>query len=64
MRIGSRSLAPRVEYRFKQLPKHDKEAIIKAGRFRIDREAGEIWWTKTMSPVIHDAAAPAHDHPH
>ena len=41
-RIGSRSLALKVEYRFKQLSKQDKEAIIRAGRLRIDRKSGEI----------------------
>jgi putative endonuclease len=43
-RIGSRSLALKVEYRFKQLPKRDKEVIVRAGRFRVDRKSGEIWW--------------------
>ena len=43
-RIGSRSLALKVEYRFKQLPKRDKEAIVRAGRFRVDRKSGEIMW--------------------
>ncbi len=41
-RIGSRSLALKVEYRFKQLSKQNKEAIIRAGRLRIDRKSGEI----------------------
>jgi putative endonuclease len=41
-RIGSHSLALKVEYRFKQLSKQDKEAIIRAGRLRIDRKSGEI----------------------
>lgn len=41
-RIGTRSLALKVEYRFKQLSKKDKEAIIRAGRLRIDRKSGEI----------------------
>lgn len=41
-RIGSRSLALKVEYRFKQLPKRNKEAIVRAGRLRFDRESGEI----------------------
>jgi hypothetical protein len=45
-------LALKVEYRFKQLPKRDKEAIIKAGRFRIDRESGEISWSKRKVPVV------------
>jgi putative endonuclease len=43
-RIGSRSLALKVEYRFKQLPKRDKEVIVRAGRFRVDRKSGEIRW--------------------
>ena len=43
-RIGSRSLALKVEYRFKQLPKRGKEAIIRAGKLRLDRESGEIRW--------------------
>ena len=43
-RIGSRSLALKVEYRFKQLPKRDKEAIIQAGTLRVDRKSGEIRW--------------------
>ena len=37
-RIGSRSLALKVEYRFKRLPKRDKEAIVRTGRLRFDRE--------------------------
>jgi putative endonuclease len=41
-RIGSRSLALKVEYRFKQLPKQAKEAIVRAGRLRFDRTSGEI----------------------
>ena len=41
-RIGSRSLALKVEYRFKQLTKMDKEVIISAGKMRVDRESGEI----------------------
>ena len=41
-RIGSRSLALKVEYRFKQLPKRDKEAIISVGKLRLDRKSGEI----------------------
>lgn len=55
-RIGSRSLALKVEYQFKQLPKRDKEAVIRAGRFRINRESGEIRWIKTMARVIQHAA--------
>jgi putative endonuclease len=41
-RIGSHSLALKVEYRFKQLRKRDKEAIVRAGRLRFDRKSGEI----------------------
>ncbi len=41
-RIGSRSLALKVEYRFKQLSKRAKEAIIMAGKLRFDRETGGI----------------------
>jgi putative endonuclease len=41
-RIGPRSLALKVEYRFKQLRKRDKEAIVRAGRLRFDRKSGEI----------------------
>jgi putative endonuclease len=43
-RIGSRSLALKVEYRFKRLPKRDKEAIVKAGKIRFDRTTGRIRW--------------------
>ena len=41
-RLGSRSLALKVEYWFKQLSKQDNEAIIRAGKFRIDRKSGKI----------------------
>lgn len=41
-RIGSRSLAIRVEYRFKRLSKRNKESIIRAGKLRFDRETGAI----------------------
>ena len=41
-RIGSRSLALKVEYRFKQLSKRDKEAIVRTGTLRFDRTSGEI----------------------
>ena len=41
-RLGSRSLALKVEYWFKQLSKQDKEAIIRAGKFRINRKSGKI----------------------
>ena len=41
-RLGSHSLALKVEYRFKQLPKRDKESIVRAGEFRVNRKSGEI----------------------
>ncbi|MFO7535429.1 MAG: GIY-YIG nuclease family protein [Kiritimatiellia bacterium] len=41
-RIGSHSLALKVEYRFKQLPKAAKEALIAAGKMRINRTTGAI----------------------
>jgi putative endonuclease len=41
-RIGSRSLALKVEYRFKQLSKRDKEAIVLSGKLRVNRETGMI----------------------
>ncbi|OGV69432.1 MAG: hypothetical protein A2283_16430 [Lentisphaerae bacterium RIFOXYA12_FULL_48_11] len=41
-RIGSRSLALKVEYRFKRLPKRSKEAIIRTGVLHFDRKSGEI----------------------
>ena len=41
-RIGSRSLALKVEYRFKRLSKRDKEAIVRAGKLRFDRKSGEL----------------------
>ena len=41
-RIGSRSLALKVEYRFKQLSKKEKESIVAAGKFRLDRKTGAI----------------------
>jgi putative endonuclease len=41
-RIGSQSLALKVEYRFKQLSKARKEAIIAARRLQFDRESGRI----------------------
>lgn len=41
-RIGTRSLALKVEYRFKQLPKRRKEAIVRTGKLCFDRESGEI----------------------
>jgi len=39
-RLGSHSLALKVEYRFKQLSKADKEAIIRSGRMRVERVSG------------------------
>lgn len=41
-RIGTRSVALKAEYWFKQLSKPNKEAIITTGRVRIDRKSGEI----------------------
>lgn len=41
-RIGSRSLALKVEYRFKQLTKRRKEAILHTRRLCFDRETGRI----------------------
>lgn len=41
-RIGSRSLALKVECRFKQLPKREKEAVVQSGKLRFDRETGKI----------------------
>jgi putative endonuclease len=41
-RVGAHALALKVEYRFKQLPKPHKEAIVRAGRLRFDRETGQI----------------------
>jgi putative endonuclease len=41
-RIGSRSLALKVEYWFKRLSKRDKEAIIAAGKIRLVRKSGKI----------------------
>lgn len=41
-RIESRSLALKVEYRFKRLPKPDKERIVRAGKLQFDRETGRI----------------------
>jgi putative endonuclease len=40
--IGSRSLALKVEYRFKQLPRLTKSAIVRAGRLACDPDSGEI----------------------
>ena len=41
-RIGSRSLALKVECRFKRLPQRDKEALIRVGQLRFDQETGAI----------------------
>ena len=41
-RIGSRSLALKAEYWFKQLSKQDKEAIVTAGQLCIDRKSGRV----------------------
>ena len=41
-RLGSRSLALKVEYWFKQLSKPDKETLVRAGKLRIDRTSGKI----------------------
>lgn len=41
-RIGTRSLALKAEYWFKQLAKRDKEAIVTAGRLSLDRKSGRI----------------------
>lgn len=41
-RIGARSLALKVEYRFKRLSKRSKEAIIRTGKLHFDRESGKI----------------------
>ena len=45
-RIGSRALALKVEYWFKRLSRHRKEAIVKSGRLRFDRVSGTITWPK------------------
>ena len=41
-RVGPRALALKVEYRFKQLCKRDKEAIVRAGRLYFDTKSGKI----------------------
>ena len=41
-RVGSRALALKVEYWFKQLPKKRKEAIVRTGQLRFDRVSGKI----------------------
>jgi putative endonuclease len=40
--IGSRSLALKVEYRFKRLPRRAKERIIRAGHLCFNRISGMI----------------------
>ena len=40
--VGSRSLALKVEYRFKRLPRTAKNAIVRAGRLVCDRHTGAI----------------------
>ncbi len=40
--IGTRSLALKVEYRFKQLAKPQKERIVRAGRLYFDEVSGRI----------------------
>jgi putative endonuclease len=39
-RIATRSLALKAEYNFKQLSKRAKEAVVRAGRIRIERKTG------------------------
>jgi putative endonuclease len=41
-RIGTHSLALKVEHRFKQLTKDSKERIVRTGKLRFDRKSGEI----------------------
>ena len=41
-RIGTHSLALKVEYRFKQLSKRQKESILRRGVLRWDSETGAI----------------------
>ncbi len=50
-RIGTRSLALKAEYRFKQLPKRVKEAIVKAGKLRLDRMTGAVKPVSRLSKV-------------
>ena len=40
--IGSRSLALKVEYRFKQLKRPQKERIVRAGQLCFDEVSGRI----------------------
>ena len=51
-RIGSRSLALKVEYWFKQLSKRDKEAIISTGKLRLNRESGKIRGVKNAETEL------------
>lgn len=41
-RIGDRSLALKVEYRFKRLPCARKEMIVKTGKLKFDENSGRI----------------------
>lgn len=41
-RVGTRALALKVEYRFKQLSKQHKESIVRAGKLRFDRKSGKF----------------------
>jgi putative endonuclease len=41
-RIGERSLALKVEYRFKRLPCARKEKIVKTGKLKFDENSGRI----------------------
>jgi putative endonuclease len=52
-RIGPHSLALKVEYRFKQLPKRTKEAIVNAGKIRFDRTTGRIMWRAGGDSIGH-----------
>lgn len=40
--IGSRSLALKVEYRFKQLTRSQKESILRAGQLCFDEVSGRV----------------------
>ncbi|MCC7264569.1 MAG: GIY-YIG nuclease family protein [Candidatus Latescibacteria bacterium] len=40
--IGNRSLALKVEYRFKQLTRPQKERVVRAGRLAFDEGSGRI----------------------
>lgn len=41
-RIGPKALAAKVEWRVKRLVRAKKEAIVAAGRLRVDRVTGEV----------------------